>query len=271
MYHFAEIDTLPEVSPRDNILIIHSNSDLLKSRLQLLDFCDLHFAQTGQKALEALQAETSFQLLISDLSLLINDDYNLLRFLKTSEFYRNVPIVNLIPVLEEIENISHFSPDVRYFFLNQLDTTAFAELVKDMIRLRTRQSRLIRSESVSNNMLSAEEIQWLDNLKNLVEVHLGDTDYYISQLAHDLHISESTLVRKVKDYMRTNPGQYITQMRMKKAKQMLVSQPEVSVSRVASMVGFKHLGSFSRCFTNHFGISPSRLIKNHAVSSDFFA
>ena len=57
-----------------------------------------------------------------------------------------------------------------------------------------------------------------------------------------------------------NISNVIRYARMKEAKRLAESQPDIRVSDLAYMVGFKDPKYFATCFKKDFGIQPSELI-----------
>lgn len=72
-------------------------------------------------------------------------------------------------------------------------------------------------------------------------------------------ISEKQLYRRMKDITGGTVVEYLKSYRLNKAKEIL-SQGQFSVKEVAYMTGFTSPSYFSRCFTEKFGISPSKLL-----------
>lgn len=58
---------------------------------------------------------------------------------------------------------------------------------------------------------------------------------------------------------------YITHVRIEKSK-LLLRQPELTISEIASMCGFEDQSYFTRVFKNHTGISPRKFRENPAQS-----
>lgn len=265
MPDFTKNNTLLEHPARENVLIIHYDPGWLKIRLQtILDFCNLYFVETAEEAISKLQKVKDIRLVISDLSMLTSDHYRLLKHLKLKEAYRHIPIINLIPISQDAGKFTTFSSSVRDFYLQELEAEEFTALVRELLHGNKQAQPKYngaRSAYASGKLLSTDEILWIQQLESVVLLHLSDPSYKIKQLAYDLHLGDSTLSRKINDLLGVNPGRYITQMRMQKAKHFLENRYYPSVSHVSSAVGFKNPGAFSRCFHKHFDIAPSAIIR----------
>jgi AraC family transcriptional regulator len=69
-------------------------------------------------------------------------------------------------------------------------------------------------------------------------------------------LSPNHLLRSFRQAFGLTPHQYLTARRMEQARKMLADQ-NMSVTEVCLSVGFESLGSFSRTFRRHTGLSPS--------------
>ncbi len=251
--------------PQDNVLVVNNDPDQLRVFSKWMpDHCNLHIARTEEEAISLLEKTRDIRLVITDLALLTVDNYRLLKHLKLNETFRQIPIINLIRFSEDSGKFLTTSISVRDFSIRELETTEFITLVKELLSNKMQQQLEQTGAWITHlphKIFSADEIKWLKQLENLVLSHISDPSYHIEQLAFDLHLSGSTLTRRTVYFFRLNPGQYITRMRMQRAKYLLENRLYGAVSQVASAVGFRDQGAFSRAFSRHFKVSPSELMR----------
>ena len=69
-------------------------------------------------------------------------------------------------------------------------------------------------------------------------------------------MSESTLLRKLKNLTWLPTVKYINEIRLNKARDILYNDSKITIGQVASDVGFKNTSSFSRNFKQRFGKAP---------------
>ena len=98
--------------------------------------------------------------------------------------------------------------------------------------------------------------RFLNNVQFVIQSHLNETTFSVSDLSRYLGISEPTLRRKVKQVTGLSPKLYIRQLRLKKATELLEINA-ASVSEIARIVGFSDPAYFSKCFHEQYGIVPS--------------
>lgn len=100
-----------------------------------------------------------------------------------------------------------------------------------------------------------ENLKFMDRVKNLMEENLSNPSFNVNTLVDELHMSRSTLYRKMRVITDIPVNDYIKQYRLNKAAK-LIAEKSWPIAEVASMVGFNSLSYFSRCFHAQFGVSP---------------
>ena len=81
----------------------------------------------------------------------------------------------------------------------------------------------------------------------------------ISELAQQVGLGERTLRRGFRELFDTTVIGYLTSLRMEQAERYL-REGKLSISEVANLVGYSHLGHFSAAFKRQFGITPSQCL-----------
>jgi len=89
-----------------------------------------------------------------------------------------------------------------------------------------------------------------------VEKNISNEDFAVEDICREIGISKVQLYRKVKALIGYNVNDYILQVRMQKAK-FLLPDPEVTISQIASKVGFSTQAYFSTVFKSRFFMTPS--------------
>jgi len=96
-------------------------------------------------------------------------------------------------------------------------------------------------------------LDWLNrNLEQTISV---------TRMAEVAFISERQLTRLFRLHLDTTPSKYLKLLRLNRARDML-SETNTNLNKVAKLVGFSNYDSFRRAFTEHFGLSPSHLLKS---------
>ena len=102
------------------------------------------------------------------------------------------------------------------------------------------------------------------NCVQYMEQNFCDSKMDIASLCEYAFISASSLQRGFAKYVGLSPKQYLTQLRMNRALELL-SKGELSVREICFECGFTDEKYFSRAFKKKYGYPPSQLKKNMLV------
>lgn len=91
-------------------------------------------------------------------------------------------------------------------------------------------------------------------------------DISIEQLATLYYVSPTYLSKIFKDLTGFSPINYLIQIRLKKAHELLTTD-DLTVKEVAKAVGYEDAYHFSKSFKKHFGTSPSLVKKQENANS----
>ena len=115
------------------------------------------------------------------------------------------------------------------------------------------------SHSIENDFLS--------KITEIIEENISNERFGVSELAHETGMSRSNLLRKVKKLTKISVSQFIRQVRLKHALEML-RQTSITVSEVSYEVGFGSISYFIKCFHDYYGYPPGEVGKRDMKESD---
>ena len=106
----------------------------------------------------------------------------------------------------------------------------------------------------------ATETGFLKELTQVIEKNISNEQFGVSGLADELNMSRSNLLRKVKKETKLSVSQLISQVRLKKAMDLL-RKTSMNVSQVSEQVGFNSTSYFIKCFREYYGYPPGEVGK----------
>ena len=92
-------------------------------------------------------------------------------------------------------------------------------------------------------------------LKEVITENMQNSDFSLDTMAEQLHMSRSSLNRKIKGLLDMTPNDYIRLVRLKKAAQ-LIKEGGCRINEVCYMTGFNTPSYFTKCFQKQFGVLP---------------
>lgn len=97
-----------------------------------------------------------------------------------------------------------------------------------------------------------------DKIQSIIE--FISNNYYrnptINEMAEIVDISPQYLCRLFTSKLKMRPFEYLTKLRLQKAKEILLSTQSMSISDIATSVGYNDLSYFCAIFKKHEGITP---------------
>lgn len=103
------------------------------------------------------------------------------------------------------------------------------------------------SNYTSNSFLSEAKSLVLDNISN--------EQFGVSELAGEMNMSRSSLLRKIKKQTNLSASQFIREIRLQKAAELLLETEHTS-SEIAFEVGFSNPSYFTKCYREYYGYPP---------------
>ena len=100
-------------------------------------------------------------------------------------------------------------------------------------------------------------IQFVEEAKSLIAKHFTEAGFGLDQVCEMIGVSPSYFSSTFKREMGVSFVQYLTAMRMTRAKELLVKS-EGKTYEIAQAVGFSEPNYFSFCFKRYEGVSPSQ-------------
>lgn len=122
-------------------------------------------------------------------------------------------------------------------------------------------------------LLTSDQL-FIRRLREIVEANLSREDFDVEELARQAQMSRSAIHRRLKNLVKLNASQFIREIRIQKAREML-REGFVTASEVAYRVGFGSPAYFSKCFHEYYGYPPGeekkRLVEDETDKHDILS
>ena len=100
--------------------------------------------------------------------------------------------------------------------------------------------------------------EFIQKLTSIVEANLANENFGPVELAKEAGFNHSSLNRKLKSICNQTNSQFIREIRLKKAKELLQNE-ELTIAEISYRVGFGSPTYFSKCFHEYFGHAPGEM------------
>ena len=222
------------------------------------------YAENGQVGLEKA-LELVPDLIVTDLMMPGLDGLEVCRQVRNSEIISHVPIIITAKITEEAR-------------IKGIEAGADAYLAKPFNdnELRTRADKLLQGRKLLQKKfatMSAEfkkdddakapaakdvDLRFLAKVSSAVYMQIsGGKDVDVAIVASLMCMSPRQFYRKINALTGYTPSAYILRLKIKKAKNLLVNNPQMSLGEVADKCGFNDYSNFVRAFKTVAGVTPT--------------
>jgi adenylate cyclase len=109
-------------------------------------------------------------------------------------------------------------------------------------------------------MTSSEKAQ-IEKLNQLIDTNFENPNFSTDDICRELALSRSQLFRLVKEHSQLSISLYIRQKKLLKAKDLL-DNSDLKIAEITYKIGIDSPQSFSKYFTENYGVSPTEYRKN---------
>ena len=250
----------PESRRRPLLLVVEDNSDIRQ-------FIKLNF-DSAFLIEEAENGETGFQkacesipdIVISDVMMPVLDGVEMCTKIKKDIRTSHIPVVLLTARCDEDFQVHAFkAARADDYIVKPFSTNVLLAKLCNIIELRESVRKKFHRDFIANPSAPATtspDAIFIKKAVDIVEQNIEDPDFNVETFCRDLGMSQTNLYRKLQSILGVSGNQFIKDIRMKRAVQLLESGQH-PVHEIASKVGFADANYFSKAFKKQFGVLPS--------------
>ncbi len=244
------------------VLVVEDNDDM---RSIIKSYLENHFtvyeAENGIKALKLLEL-SDVDIIVSDVMMPEMDGITLCRKLKGDIKTSHMPIILMTAKNSPKDMIEGYEALADSYLSKPINMDMLNVRINNI--LRQRNSLKSSSSFDSNSIIEKSGIgnldkEFLEKINHIIKENIGNNDFRVNQLFVLMGSSESVIFRKVKALTGKSPNQYIREVKLNIAAQMI--RKGGKPVEVCYLSGFTDPSYFSSCFKKQFGVSPSKYMK----------
>lgn len=250
------------------VLIVEDNNELRRFLVnQLRKSYRILEAANGAQGFEKAKEHVP-DLILSDIMMPVMDGIEFLDKVKNTDATSHIPIVLLTAKTTVETKIEALEYGADFYITKPFDTSFLKASIKNLIENRKKLfDNLVENPKTlelapSEIVITTKDEAFLKNVIAEVEQQMENPKFNIDALANAINMPRATFNRKFKSLTNMTAVEFVRDMRLKRAKQLL-DAGESNVSEVAFDVGFNSAGYFSTCFREKYNMSPKEYLKNH--------
>ncbi|WP_026231802.1 two-component regulator propeller domain-containing protein [Neolewinella persica] len=243
------------------LLLVDDNTEILAYlKGQLNGTYRVITAGDGEAAL-ALARKQIPDIVVSDVMMPKMDGIELCKHLKTTVATSHIPVLLLTARTSTVFQVSGLSEGADDYitkpFSSDVLRARLGSLLNNREKLRKYYRNQLRFEPGELPVEADPEEEFLRKLTTLILERFDEDNLSGDILAKELFMSRSTLFRKTKSLTGLSISAFIRGVRLRRAAERLLSEPQTPIGQIAYEVGFKDAKYFRKSFQQEFDELPS--------------
>jgi DNA-binding response OmpR family regulator len=260
----SEVDVTDLVldADKETILVVEDNRPLRSFMKGLLkDDYNVLEASDGIEAL-CLALQKDPDLIVSDVIMPNMVGTELCARIKENLKTSHIPVVLLTSRTSLIYKLEGLESGADDYLSKPFNIKEFKLRIKNLLESsrRLKEKFIGESDFPVGEMVSSLDEKLMKKALQIVEDNIANDQFDIPTFSEELGVSRTLLFSKIKAWTQLTPNEFIQEIRMKRAAQLL-EKNKLNVSEVSYMVGFKNPKYFSKCFHKKYGETPSQFME----------
>ncbi|MFQ3579966.1 MAG: ATP-binding protein, partial [Bacteroidales bacterium] len=253
--HTNDIDIT--VFKDQTVLIIDDNETIISVLKSIFEpYCTVFTANDGQTGLEFARNILP-HLIITDISMPLMNGIDLCKAIKDDEITNHIPIIIITAETDVRYMQESYKSGADDFIEKPFDKNILLYKAKSLLENRKKLAAQTQIKPQGKGFILPDSYD--DSIINraleYINENFCDSEFDVNSVADKVGLSRTQLWRKFKSKTNINLSDYIQELRMEKAKEMLLTG-KYKVAEVAYDVGFTNPQYFTKCFTQYFGEPP---------------
>ena len=244
-----------------NLMLVDDNIDLLDFLRESLcsEFAEVMTVQSGNKALEKIRDGKFPDLIISDINMPDGDGFRLCKEIKNNDKLSHIPVILLTAREEGQSQGDSYKGGADAFLAKPFEIEILMDLIRNLLKKKAqiRKKYLDMNDEASAEKYGSAEEKFIIQLNKIIYDNLGNSELDQQLLCREMGMSRALLYNKMKAITGAGAKEYITRIRIEKAKS-LIESTDLTIAEISEITGFASQSYFSTAFKNYTGTAPSR-------------
>ncbi len=249
------------------ILIVEDNEEIGKYVCSSLsDDYQVMRASNGKTGYENA-ISTVPDLIITDVMMPVMDGTEMCRLIKKDIRTSHIPVIMLTAKDMMADQQEGYEAGADSYLTKPFSISMLRSRIINLLTARQRLASWVAmnatqpdSPATEASQLSRLDRQFLIDVTDFIESHITDSSLTMNAVGEHLHISYSTLYRKIKALTGLSSNEFVRKIRLQHSLKLMLEHHR-NVSEAAYESGFTDIPYFRNCFKAEFGMPPTEYLK----------
>lgn len=256
---------------RYKVLLVEDNRALRELLHEIFaPHYDVTTAENGFEALEAMKHDLP-DIIVSDIVMPRMDGFELCKAVKSNFDTSHIPFIALTAYTSIENNLRGYQTGADDYVTKPFNARILLARCHNLINSRIVLQKKFRDQQhvePENLVYTPLDQAFIQQAMEIIDRHIRDPKFNIDTFAKEMCIARTKLFVKLKNISGQTPSEFIMTIKLRRAADLLLNQPEYNVSDICELLGFNTLRYFSKCFKDKYRISPLRYRRNRGRVDD---
>jgi signal transduction histidine kinase/ligand-binding sensor domain-containing protein/AraC-like DNA-binding protein len=249
---------------RQKILVVEDNEDF---RFYLMDnLRETYAVEEARNAEEAWEKSLSFHpdMIVTDVNMPGDTGIAFCKKIKADSRTMHIPVILLTALSSAAVQLEGIEAGAADYIVKPFNVELLLSKIRSHLKQKSSLEKTFKKQvSVDAKTTGLESLdeKFIRKALEVVEKNIGNPLFSVEALSEEMSVSRVGLYKKVFHLTGSSPSEFIRQIRLKRAAQLL-EETGLTVSEISYEVGFNNPKVFSRYFRDFWGMLPTDYRKN---------
>ena len=271
-------DNIESNDQRPIVLVVEDNTEIRRYIANsLADDYQVIKASDGNKGCEKA-FEHIPDLIITDIMMPVMNGTELCRRLKQDIRTSHIPVIMLTAKDTQTDQQEGYEVGADSYLTKPFSISILRSRIANLLAARKRLASYLNAtdkqviglplatagtqkSELGTNTLTLLDRQFLSDITAYIQQNISNQNITMAMVGDSVHISHSTLYRKIKALTGLSGNEFIRKVRLHHSLQLMV-QEHRNISEAAYESGFGNISYFRNCFKEEYGMTPTEYLKS---------
>ena len=231
-----------------NILLVEDNIEMRAYLKDVLQAYTIYEATNGLEALEVLKAQ-EIDFIITDYMMPQMDGYEFIKTVKTKGY--STPILMLTARTDFEGKMNVLQLGIDDYITKPFEEQELLIRVNNALQNNQKRTQYLAEEPLVTTLITEEDFS--TQLQEYIDTNCKNNQLGIPDICDHFALSTSSLYRKVKCKTGLSPKEFITEVRLQKARKLLLENNQLTAKDLATEIGYTNYTHFANLYFERFG------------------
>lgn len=231
-----------------SILLVEDNIEMRAYLKDVLQAYTIYEATNGLEALEVLKAQ-EIDFIITDYMMPQMDGYEFIKTVKTEGYC--TPILMLTARTDFGGKMNVLQLGIDDYITKPFEEQELLIRVNNALQNNQKRTQYLAEEPLVDTLITEEDFSI--QLQEYIDTNCKNNQLGIPDICDHFALSTSSLYRKVKCKTGLSPKEFITEVRLQKARKLLLENNQLTTKDLATEIGYTNYTHFANLYFERFG------------------